>query len=290
LRAVRRGRYTTPKAGVTRKKHLKSKPWVATITTGKKPEHLGCFATEEEAKAAYKAAADEKYGPAETRYPITALLLEMIILTATRGGHEVTYLRWNEIYEVFDDDGETVIMTVIWIPPERIKTGKKTSKDGHVVPLSRQALAVIEKCRAIQMADRGHLCDYVFVNGKSEAMSGGTGKKAFGEPLSHLSALQFLRKTMKSPYDVHGFRTSHTDWAHEHGYDTRDIEASLDHALGDIVQRSYHRRRGAQGEKLLARIKPRQKLMQEYADYIDQVAPTVAKKAKPRLRVVGSRS
>jgi integrase len=116
-------------------------------------------------------------------------------------------------------------------------------------------------------------------------MSGGTGKKAFGKPLSHLSALQFLRKTMKSSYDAHGFRTSHTDWAHENGYDTRDIEASLDHALGDVVQRRYHRRRGPQGEKLMARIKPRHKLMQEWADYIDQVVPA-AKKSKPRLRVV----
>jgi integrase len=289
LRAFRRGRFTAPKAGVKRMKHLKIKPWTATITTGRKPTHLGCFATEEEAKAAYKAAADEKYGPAETRYAITALLLEMVILTATRGGREVTYLRWDEIYEVYDDD-DNVEMTIIWIPPERIKTGKKTSRDGHVIPLSRQALAVIDKCRAIQMDDRGHLCDYVFVNGRSEAMSGGTGKEAFGQPLCSISVYQFLTKTMKSPYHPHGFRTSHTDWAHEHSYDARDIEASLDHALGDIVQRSYHRRRGPQGEKLMARIKPRHKLMQEYADYIDQVAPAAAKKAKPRLRVVGSRS
>jgi integrase len=258
LRAMRRGALTATNGGAIFRKHLKSKPWQASISSGKREIHLGMHATKEEAQAAYKIAADKKYGPAETRYMLNALLLEFIILTAVRT-RQAILATWGEI-----DFAKRV-----WIVPwQRTKTGKKT-RAPHVVPLSEQALAVLEKSKTTQIADGNFKPDgFVFVNGRSEAMSGGTGKKAFGRRVSNLSAVQFLRNTVKrEDLSVHGFRSTFKEWAEEHDYDNRDSELALDHMLGNRVERAYARKRGAKGKPGWGRIEQRRKLMNDWGDF-----------------------
>jgi integrase len=140
-----------------------------------------------------------------------------------------------------------------------------------VVPLSKQALAVLEKSKATQVADGTFKPDgYVFVNGRSEAMAGGTGKGAFGRPVSSLSAVQFLRNTVKRPdLTVHGFRSTFTEWAEEHNYDDRDSEMALDHFIGNPVRRAYKRRRGGKGKPGWGRIEQRRELLSAWGDFCD---------------------
>ena len=42
-------------------------------------------------------------------------------------------------------------------------------------------------------------------------------------------------------YSVHGFRSTFTDWAAEHGYPSELRELALAHAVGDQVERAYRR-------------------------------------------------
>jgi integrase len=44
-----------------------------------------------------------------------------------------------------------------------------------------------------------------------------------------------------SGYRVHGFRSTFTDWAAEHGYSQELREMALAHAVGDTVERAYRR-------------------------------------------------
>jgi integrase len=268
-----RGAHTATNGGaIFRGDHLRSKPWQAAISStyssGKRGKHLGMFATKEEAQAAYKVEADKKYGPAETRYMLNALLLEFIILTAVRTRQAVR-ATWNEI----DFDAK------VWIVPwQRTKMGKKT-KAPHVVPLSKQALAVLEKSKAAQVADGTFKPNgYIFVNGRSEAMSGGTGRKAFGRPVCNLSAVQFLRNTVKRPdITVHGFRSTFKEWAEECNYDDRDSEMALDHVVGGRTKRAYARRRGGEGKPGWGRIEQRRKLMNDWGDFCDRTEPLSGK-------------
>ncbi len=75
-----------------------------------------------------------------------------------------------------------------------------------------------------------------------------------------------LSKALKSAgggaYTVHGFRSSFRDWATEVAHAPREIaEASLAHAVGDAVERSYARSDA---------LERRRKLMQEWSSYIYQ--------------------
>jgi integrase len=179
----------------------------------------------------------------------SARVLEFLLLTAVRK-EQGAQVKWKDID----------LETGIWVCSHH-KTAKKTGQD-YVVPLSRQAIAVIERMRelhtelGIKIEDDG----YIFPGG-----SGGRGKS----PLAPTALMQFLRKAMKrEKITVHGFRTAFGDWSVEFGHDERDSEMALGHVVGNGVRNIYKRN--------AKRIEPRRQMLQAWADYLDQTQPLSA--------------
>jgi integrase len=180
-----------------------------------------------------------------SRHTCSALLLEFLLLTGVRKG-QVVQVKWQDLDL---DDG-------IWICSDH-KTKKKTGQD-YVVPLSRQAIAVIENIRKWHQRRGIEIKpdDYIFP-GRSN-----------GHP-SFYTLNRFLERTLKrKDLTIHGFRTTFGDWSVEFGYDERDSEMALGHVVGNGVRNIYKRN--------AARIEPRRQMMQAWADYLDQAQPLPA--------------
>jgi integrase len=140
---------------------------------------------------------------------LSPLLLEFIILTATRTG-EALGARWSEF------DLEAGLWTV---PAIRMKQGKE-----HRVPLSSAALEVLSKAMAFGGSE------FVF-----------PGRKP-GTSQSNMSCLALLRRMGRNDIVVHGFRSTFRDWAAEQTSYPRDVaEMALAHAIGDKVEAAYRR-------------------------------------------------
>lgn len=138
---------------------------------------------------------------------VGALALRLLVLCANRSG-EIRGAKWSEI----DFDRE------VWtIPADRMKMRK-----AHRVPLSPQAITVLEQARSIRRSDQ------VFPNGK-------------GEALSDMALTKTLRD-MGLACTAHGFRSSFRDWAAEQTSAPGEIaEAALAHAVPSAVEAAYKR-------------------------------------------------
>jgi integrase len=162
------------------------------------------------------------------RASIAALALEFLILTAARSG-EVFGARWAEI------DLEAKVWT---IPAARMKAGRE-----HRVPLSGQALAILEEISAARTGE------FVFPG------------QQHGKPLSPMAMGHVLRRMKVEGMTIHGLRSSFRDWCGEATSFSREIaEAALAHVSGDATERAY--RRGDALEK-------RRTLMEAWAAYCD---------------------
>jgi integrase len=157
----------------------------------------------------------------------TKLALEFLVLTAARSG-EVRLARWTEI-----DAGKAV-----WtVPAKRMKAGRE-----HRVPLSGQALKVLERARVLY--DGSGL---IFPSARE------------GRPLSDMT-LSKLIKELGFAADVHGFRTSFRMWTQEAtGYPREIAEFALAHVTRDKVEAAYAR------SDLFER---RRTLMEDWADFL----------------------
>lgn len=161
--------------------------------------------------------------------PATCAALELLVLTAVRPG-ELRGARWDEI----DAD------RALWrIPAERMKM-----KTEHTVPLSRQALAVLERMRPLS----------------------GAGALVFpspfypGKPLSEGTLNSALaRMGYKGMATAHGFRTLFSTCANEAGWNADVIEKQLAHEARDEVRGAYNR---------ASWLPERTKLMQWWGDHI----------------------
>jgi integrase len=163
---------------------------------------------------------------------MTALALRFAILTAARAG-EVTGAQWSEF------DMEAKVWTV---PSDRIKAGKT-----HRVPLSREAMGILTKVRAMATAT------LVFPGWVA------------GRPLSLTSMLKGLKVAGGGAATVHGFRSTFRDWTSERTNYPRDVaEMALAHSIGDRVEAAY--RRGDLFER-------RKLMMEEWATFV-QTAPS----------------
>ena len=158
------------------------------------------------------------------------LCFRFLTLTAARSG-EARGARWDEV----DTDART------WtVPASRMKAGIE-----HRVPLSQQALDVLEQARSI---DDG---------------SGLVFPSTRGGQLGNMTMTKMLRATgLAKRATVHGFRTSFKTWCME----VADVswavgEASLAHQLGGSVEQAYAR------SDLLER---RRTLMQDWSTYLTE--------------------
>lgn len=136
----------------------------------------------------------------------TKAAFRFLVLTASRSG-EVREMRWNEV------DGD------VWtIPAERAKL-----KRAHRVPLSGEALAVLDQAR--QYSDGSGL---VFPSARGKAMTDSTISKLVRE--NGIKAVP------------HGFRSSFRDWAAEKTNFPREIaEFAISHVEGSDTERAYRR-------------------------------------------------
>jgi integrase len=140
-----------------------------------------------------------------TEDSVCHLALRLLILTAVRSSG-VRFARSDEI------DGTTWV-----IPGERMKAGVT-----HRVPLSTEALAVIEK------AKRHSRDGYLFPSVRKGVISDAT-----------MSRMMERRGMAERP---HGFRSSFRDWCAEATTTPREVaEAALAHLDGSKVERAYRR-------------------------------------------------
>lgn len=147
------------------------------------------------------------------REGVSARTLEFIILTAVRSG-EARGARWAEI----DLDAKT------WtIPGDRMKRGQS-----HRVPLSEEALAVLEKAKGLD-------ADLVFP-------SAVRAKDGSAKPQSDMVFKALYTRMKRDGFTTHGFRSAFRDWCSESAHVEREIaEAALAHATGNAVERAYAR-------------------------------------------------
>jgi integrase len=129
------------------------------------------------------------------------------------------------------------------IPAARMKMGQD-----HIVPLSKQAVAILREQHTI--SGRGK---YVFpsVRGDSRTISNNSINAA-------LRGLGYDKGEMTG----HGFRTTASTLLHEQGFDSDLIERQLAHTEDNKVKAAYNR---------AAHLPERKKMMQAWADYLDRL-------------------
>jgi integrase len=164
---------------------------------------------------------------------ISARALEFLILTTARTS-EVLEARWSEI------DWQAAIWTV---PAERMKAGRP-----HRVPLTDDALAVLQQLRPLRDAEDG----FVFPGARR------------GRPMSNMAMSKLLKRMDDGAFTVHGFRSVFRDWVSEKtDFQTELAELALAHTIRNRVEAAY--RRGDSLER-------RRALMQAWAEYAASAA------------------
>lgn len=191
--------------------------------------------------------------------PVTRAALQLAPLVFVRPG-ELRKAEWGE----FDLDAGQ------WrIPAARMKRSKQEKLNGlaHVVPLSRQAVAILRDLQPLTGHGR-----YVFPSPR-------TGER----PMSDNGVLAALRR-MGFPKDEmtgHGFRAmARTLLAERLNVDEAVIEAQLAHAVRDALGRAYNRTEF---------VEQRRKMLQTWADYLDKLrdGAEIIPIKRNRTRVVG---
>jgi integrase len=146
------------------------------------------------------------------RQGVAAQALELLFFTACRTT-EVIEAPWSEF----------ALDKKLWIIP---KTRTKQKRE-HRVPLTPQALAIIEARKAVRSQDDV----YVFPGLKP------------GKPLSNMAMLTLLQRDSEyADLTVHGLRSSFRDWVAEiTNFQETIAEVALGHRVGDDTVRAYQR-------------------------------------------------
>ncbi len=167
-------------------------------------------------------------------YPQTRLALEFLMLTFVRTG-EMIQARWEE----FDFEHHTWL-----IPAERMKM-----RAPHLVPLSRQVLAILEQLKEIS-GNR----EWVFPSHVKPR-----------QPMSNNTILEALRRMgYRGRMTGHGFRAlAMTTIKERLNYRHEVIDRQLAHSHRNSVDAAYDRAKF---------LDERKKMMQDWADYLDRVA------------------
>lgn len=160
----------------------------------------------------------------------TRLALRLLVLTFVRPG-ELRAAAWKE----FDvDKGE-------WrIPAERMKM-----KEEHIVPLSSQAIAVIEDLR--QLTGSGRLVFPCVGNP--------------GKPMSDNTLCRSLQYGLDLPVTAHGFRATATSTLLELGWPAHIIDRQLGHRERKQVFGAY--------SHMAQYMEERRRMMQVWGDHLD---------------------
>ena len=163
----------------------------------------------------------------------TAAALKLAPITFVRPG-ELRGAEWRE----FDLDGTEPLWR---IPGERMKMGTP-----HLVPLSRQAVAILTELHSLTG------------NGKLLFPSLRTRERPMSENTLN-AAMRRLGYTTEQ-MTAHGFRAMASTLLNEQGFPPDIIELQLAHAERNKVRAAYNRAQ---------RLAERRKMMQAWADYLD---------------------
>jgi integrase len=162
----------------------------------------------------------------------TRLALQLMALTFVRTS-ELIGARWSEF----------ILTESRWyIPAERMKM-----KTPHIVALSKQAKAVLERLKEISFDN-----ELVFPGDVNPA-----------KPMSNNTLLFALyRMGYRSRMTGHGFRGVASTILHEQGWPHEHIELQLAHQERNAVSAAYNHAQY---------LEPRAKMMQAWADYLDKI-------------------
>jgi integrase len=169
------------------------------------------------------------------------LAVRLNLLTFIRGG-ELRLAEWPE----FDLENR------LWVVPAKRMKGniwRKQYGADHIVPLSRQALAVLDELRAL--------------TGRHKLLF--PGRHDSGKALTDVAMNQvFHRLGLKGEQTVHGLRGLASTLLNESGlFDERHIEAQLSHKEKNPIKASYNH-----AQYLLERAR----LMQWWGDHLETLA------------------
>ncbi|WP_353164047.1 tyrosine-type recombinase/integrase [Acinetobacter guillouiae] len=161
--------------------------------------------------------------------PMIKTAIQLMTLTFVRTA-ELRMMEWDEI------DFETKLWR---IPADKMKMAQP-----HIVPLSKQAIELIEGLRPLTGNKQ-----YVFYNHST------------AKPMSSNALLCVIRTLgYAGKMTGHGFRGLASTTLHEQGYMHDAIEIQLAHTVGNAVSQAYNH-----AQHLEYRIK----MMQEWSDFID---------------------
>ena len=210
---------------VTGRAEYNPAPDLTSAMQGHESKHYP-FLTIEELPAFFKALAG--YSGSE----LVVLAARLMIITGVRTG-ELRGALWSEIYT---DKG-------LWeISAERMKMRRP-----HIVPLSVQALEIIEKIRA--MTGNFHLM-FPGRNDPSKTMSEASINQVF-------KRIGYIGRVTG-----HGFRHTMSTVLHEQGYNTAWIETQLAHLDKNAIRGTHNHAQYLDG---------RREMLQWYADYMDSL-------------------
>ena len=162
---------------------------------------------------------------------VTQCALQFGILTFVRPG-ELRRAEWEEIN----------FETKEWrIPAEKMKM-----KTPHIVPLSKPAIAILERIKSLTGQSR-----YVFPSERSES-----------RPMSENTVNAALRRMgyTKAELTGHGFRSMASTLLHEKGWKSEVIERQLAHQERNKVKAAYNH---------AEHLSERRKMMHDWADYLE---------------------
>lgn len=130
----------------------------------------------------------------------------------------------------------------------RIPAGKMKMKEQHIVPLSKQALAILREVQAVTGNGR-----YVFPSQRTST-----------RPMSENTINAALRRMgyAKDEMTGHGFRSMASTLLHELGFPHDVIERQLAHGERNKVSAAYN---------YAEYLPERKKMMQQWADYLEQL-------------------
>jgi len=166
----------------------------------------------------------------------TKLALKMLLLTFVR----TTELRGALWSEINWDKAE-------WrIPAERMKM-----KDPHIVPLSRQVISLLKELQQLTGQWK-----YLFPNEK---------KPGFSCMSENTMLFALYRMGYRGRTTGHGFRATASTILNEQGYSSDHIERQLAHAERNKIRAAYNH---------AEYLPERRKMMQWWADYLDNIAIT----------------
>lgn len=178
---------------------------------------------------------------------VTRCALQLAALLFVRPG-ELRAARWDELsFDLMDPPPgkKPQHPEPQWrIPAARMKMGEQ-----HLVPLARQAVAILRELHAVTGPD-GYL--FPSVRSKARPMSENTINAA-------LRGMGYAKDEMTG----HGFRHMASTLLHERGYRSEWIERQLAHGDRNAVRARYN---------FAEHLPERRRMMQEWADFLDGLA------------------